>query len=113
VNLLPAIPEPPATNVFPALRAVCVEVCAWANSTDDVDAINEAKHKLAAIDTYLELTSTSGRLEVAGAMRRLEVRIGALLGPPPKHGPGRGLKTSVMNVTASVAWRPTQTSWRR
>lgn len=59
----------------------CASVEAWAEQTDDVAAIKDAASKLAAIDEYLARTTTEGRGRVAAAHRRLEVRIGKLIGP--------------------------------
>lgn len=79
-----AIPEPTALVQSP--DALCSQVEAWADTVDSVDQLNDAKARMQAIDTYLARTSTTGRQRVAATLRRLEVRIGQLLGPPP--GPG-------------------------
>lgn len=59
----------------------CAAVEAWAETCSSVPELRDATNKLAAIDEYLIRTSVSGRSRVAAAMRRLEVRIGKLLGP--------------------------------
>ena len=61
--------------------AQCSAVEAWAAACESIPALCDASNKLAAIDEYLARTSTVGRARVAAAMRRLEVRIGELLGP--------------------------------
>lgn len=66
----------------------CAAVEAWAEQCESVPELRDASNKLAAIDEYLSRTSTEGRARVAGAMRRLEVRIGTLLGPA-HHGGDR------------------------
>jgi hypothetical protein len=53
----------------------------WLPRATDVAAIEDVKARLEAIDVYLQRTSEEGRAEVAATMRRLEVRIGELLGP--------------------------------
>lgn len=59
----------------------CSAVEAWADRCDSIPELRDATNRLAAIDEYLTRTSTEGRGRVAAAMRRLEVRIGELLGP--------------------------------
>lgn len=59
----------------------CAAIEAWAEQCDSVPELRDATNKLAAIDEYLTRTSTEGRSRVAAAMRRIEVRIGDLLGP--------------------------------
>jgi hypothetical protein len=66
----------------------CAAVEAWAEQCDSVPELRDASNKLAAIDEYLTRTSTEGRARVAAAMRRLEVRIGSVLGPA-QHGGDR------------------------
>lgn len=68
----------------------CAAVETWASGCENVAALRDASNKLAAIDEYLARTSTEGRARVAAAMRRLEVRIGQLLGPPTPNGKGPG-----------------------
>lgn len=92
------VPDPPAEGPYP-VATVCANVQAWAAQATNVDAIYDYKNKLAAIDTYLQRTSTEGRREVAIAMRTLEVRIGQLL--PMEQGkradllPNRGEEVSI------------------
>lgn len=64
-----------------AVENQCSMVEAWAESCDSIPQLRDASNKLAAISEYLELTATEGRARVAAAQRRLEVRIGHLLGP--------------------------------
>lgn len=73
-----------------AVSRQCSDIEAWAAECEDVAQLREASNRLAAIDQYLERTRTEGRNRVAAALRRLEVRIGEVLGPSPGHGPGRG-----------------------
>lgn len=69
-----------------AVSDQCAAVEAWAEQCDSIPELQDAAHKLAAIDEYLSRTSTEGRGRVAAAMRRLEVRIGQLLGPARMGG---------------------------
>lgn len=62
----------------------CSAIERWAQSCDSVPELQDANNKLAAINEYLDRTSTEGRARVALAMRRLEARIGALL--PSEQG---------------------------
>lgn len=69
-----------------AVEDQCLMVESWAESCDSIPQLRDASNKLAAISEYLELTSTEGRARVAAAQRRLEVRIGQLLGPASNGG---------------------------
>lgn len=64
-----------------AVEDQCLRVEMWAESATSIPELRDAGNKLAAISEYLELTSTEGRARVAAAQRRIEVRIGQLLGP--------------------------------
>ncbi|MGI9118792.1 MAG: hypothetical protein ACR2G7_01455 [Acidimicrobiales bacterium] len=68
----------------------CDEIERWAAACDSVPELQDGGHQLAAIQTYLERTSTAGRARVAAAMRRLEARIGDLLGPAEVGRPATG-----------------------
>jgi len=69
-----------------AVEDQCVSVETWAESVTSIPDLRDAGSKLAAIDKYLDLTSTKGRARVAAAQRRLELRIGVLLGPAERGG---------------------------
>ena len=66
----------------------CAAVEMWASECQNIAELREARNRLGAINEYLERTSNEGRARVSAAMRRLEVRIGELLGPP-QHGGDR------------------------
>lgn len=69
----------------------CSAIEAWAETCESVADLHAAAAKLSAVDAYLTRTSIEGRGLVARSMRRLEFRIGNLLGPAePVAGPGRG-----------------------
>jgi hypothetical protein len=76
--LVPAIPDPGMDVIVPH---ICARVMEWLPAATDVAAMNDVRARLEAIDVYLQRTSEEGRAEVAATMRRLEVRIGELLGP--------------------------------
>jgi hypothetical protein len=80
MSLTPIIHEP--TSLI-QVDDQCGALEAWAEQCDSVPDLRDATNKLAAIDEYLARTSTEGRARVTAAMRRLEVRIGQLLGPTP------------------------------
>jgi len=77
----------PAVAAAPTSLALVTDQCSaiesWAEQCESVPELRDASNKLAAIDEYLTRTSTDGRARVAAAMRRLEVRIGTLIGPAP------------------------------
>lgn len=77
-DLVPVSGEPMS---LAAVDDVCTRLETWADQTADVDALNEARSKLAAVDAYIARTSKEGRGRVAATDRRLETRIGKLLGP--------------------------------
>lgn len=78
-----AIPRPSAdVDVFD----LCQQIEAHAEQVTDIPELQNAKAKLSAIDAYLERTSVEGRARLAATMRRLEVRIGELLGPAERTG---------------------------
>jgi hypothetical protein len=83
MNLLPATQPQAGTVSLAQVDGQCTQIEAWAESCASVPELRDAANKLAAIDEYLSRTSTEGRARVAAAMRRLEVRIGQVLGPPP------------------------------
>jgi len=64
-----------------AIEQRCSAIEAWAEHCDSIPELHNAGAKLAAIDEYLVRTTSDGRAMVAATQRRLEVRIGVLLGP--------------------------------
>lgn len=59
----------------------CAAVERMASASQSIPEIRDWSNRLSAIDEYLARTSAEGRSRVAAAIRRLEVRIGQLLGP--------------------------------
>lgn len=78
-NVIAVAPQP---GSLAEVDSSCGQVEAWAANCDSIPQIQDAKNRLGAIDEYLARTTKEGRARVAAAMRRLEVRIGELLGPP-------------------------------
>jgi hypothetical protein len=73
-----------------AVTDQCEHIERWSETCESVAELKDVSNKLAAIDEYLHRTSNEGRGRVAATLRRLEVRIGRLLGKSPGAGPGRG-----------------------
>lgn len=86
--VLPVIPDARSVGVEQA-AALARQIEAWADTTDDVAALEDARAKVAAIETYLRRKHEDASTEIARADRRLEIRIGEILGPPPGRGGDR------------------------
>jgi hypothetical protein len=80
------VPEPSALTVetFPSLATAVV---AWAESSEDTVAVNEARRRMSAIEEYLAGTEASGPAQ--SASRLLEARVGDLIGQPPQTWTGK------------------------
>jgi hypothetical protein len=63
------------------IRRTCRDVETWAATTTDIPALRNVSAKLAAIDQYLAATDKRHRGQLAATLRRLEIRVGELLGP--------------------------------
>ena len=88
---LVAVDSEPGSLV--AIDEQCDRIEAWAEQcSSEVEIRQRGLATLSAMDAYLEKTSSDGRARVNLAMRRLEKRVGELLGPAPGHG-GRRPKT--------------------
>ena len=74
-----AIPEPSTLSPL-QLRSACEQAVAWSRSSESVDEVWDTTAKFAAIKDYFKRTSTEGAAEIEATTRRLEVRIGELLG---------------------------------
>ena len=88
-----------------AVEDQCARVEAWAEQSDSVPELRDAMNKLSAISEYLTLTSTEGVARVEAAKRRLEVRIGQVLGPPQQ---GRRVDLEPLPRAEEVPVPPTQ-----
>lgn len=91
----------------------CSAIEAWAEQCESVPELRDATNKLAAIDEYLNRTSTEGRGRVAAAMRRLEVRIGKLIGPPPTPQESGARKGSVTTETSNGLSKDQRSEFRQ
>jgi hypothetical protein len=80
-----AIPDASSVSVEQASQ-VAAQIEAWCSTVDDVAQLEDARAKVAAIETYLRRTHASAAVEIARADRKLEVRIGSLLAPPAHGG---------------------------
>lgn len=89
MTTLPALPRPEALDVA-AVATLGAELVEWAHATEDVVAVRDAAARWGAITEYVRRTSREGVAEAEAALRRLEVRIGRLLGPAPRTWPGNG-----------------------
>jgi hypothetical protein len=75
-----AIPDPQSMELSQAAN-LASSIEQWAEETDDVGQLNDARARLAAIETYLGKKNEEARAEIARADRLVEVRIGQLIGP--------------------------------
>lgn len=85
MNNLPAIPEPTSTPV-PALLDACEAVAAWADQCDDIGLVQEVYDRMAAVAEYLARQDHARSAQAT--LRRIELRIGELVGPA-QHGGDR------------------------
>ena len=77
----PEIARPGEPISLAHITSQCRSIEVWAEHCDVIAEINDARNKLSAIEQYVAATSKDGRALIAAAQRRLEVRIGQLLGP--------------------------------
>lgn len=91
-----AIPEPKELSPV-RLNELCTAAEAWASTTDSIAAIRDTVNKFDAIARYMQLTATDNLAEVEATKRRLEVRIGQLLGPAPTPHESGARKGSLTN----------------
>jgi hypothetical protein len=110
MSLTPIIHEP--TSLI-QVDDQCGALEAWAERCDSVPDLRDATDRLAAIDEYLARTSTEGRARVTAAMRRLEVRIGELLGPADNHGPATVSRDSRLGAGSDDAERQLRSDFRK
>jgi len=85
-----------------AVEQRCSSIELWAASCDSIPELRDAGAKLAAIGEYLARSSSDGRAMVAATQRRLEVRIGVLLGPATRdHDRTPGAKSLANDIGPS------------
>lgn len=83
MTMLPAIPEPSSTPV-PALLDACEAVVMWAEECDDLPLVEDIYERMA--DVVRWLSRNDHALAAQASLRRLEERIGQLLGPAEVGG---------------------------
>lgn len=89
-----------------AAERQCAAIEAWSETCDDVGELLDTRNKCAAMREYLRLTSIEGRARITATERRLEVRVGVLLGParqPSETGRGRTVDRDHEMDSATVA----------
>jgi hypothetical protein len=79
-----ALPDPTSIAVASA-QMRCRELVEWANATDDLGQLDEARQWLSAVEEYLSHKNAEGPAQTAA--RLIEARIGDVLGPAENHGP--------------------------
>lgn len=85
----PTIAEP-GTPITPAIVAhQCRSVEVWAEHCESIPEIRDTANKLDAIGQYIARTGVDGRAAIEATLRRLEARIGDLLGPAPDPSTSR------------------------
>lgn len=92
------VPANPAALDVDRASEIATKIEAWAITCDDLDALREARARVAAVESYLAKRHKDASKEMARADRKLEARIGELIGAAKAAvpGPGRG-KPSVAN----------------
>lgn len=81
---LPAVPEPGVPIAAERIAAIEREVAETIGLVDDIDEAQEWRARAAALEAYLR--SKGLQAPMLGAQRRVEARIGQLLGPAPGRG---------------------------
>jgi hypothetical protein len=82
----PRLAEPGQPIALAQLIPQCRSIEVWAERTESVAEVKDAAHKLDAIGRYIAATSKDGCAVVAATQRRLEARIGVLLGKASRNG---------------------------
>lgn len=80
-----ALPDPHELAIDRAVE-MARSAEAWAESVDDVGELLDAHDQLAAMTTYLRKRAEAASVEFARADRRVEVRIGVVIGPAKVGG---------------------------
>jgi hypothetical protein len=96
MSALPSIPAPSAISVE-QVTALAAAIEVWAETVDDVDALEAARAQVAAIETYLRRRHDAAAAEIARANRKLEVRVGQLLGEARNGGDRRSTDFSSLD----------------
>lgn len=87
------VPANPAALDVDRASEIATKIEQWASTCDDFDALREARARVAAVESYLAKRHKDASREMARADRKLEARIGVLIGPATTGRP----KTSIVN----------------
>ena len=77
----PVIPAPTAITSREQIATMGASLSAWAQEANDASEVRDAAARWSAITAYVRRTSKEGIAEAEAVLRRLEVRVGQLLGP--------------------------------
>lgn len=91
----PRLAEPGQPIALAQLIPQCRSIEVWAERTESVAEVKDAAHKLDAIGRYIAATSKDGCAVVAATQRRLEARIGVLLGAAKAGRPETSLANDI------------------
>jgi hypothetical protein len=83
-NQLPALPQTGAAISAEDVQRWERQVTTVVTAVEDVERLDEWRNQAAALETYLR--GKEMQAPMMGAQRRIEARIGQLLGPAPKRG---------------------------
>lgn len=97
---LPMIPKPGAMISPDAIAAIEAEVSRALATIDDIDVLQEWRSRAAALEAYLRGKDLNGPM--LGAQRRVEARIGQLLGQVPVGRPENGNSPCAVNLFSST-----------
>src|SRR6185437_2487938 len=92
MNQLPVLPSRDGPIALADIEQLERRLAQQIQQVDDIDQLREWRDQAAALETYLRGKRLSAPM--LGAQRRVEARIGQLLGERPGHGPGRGQKVT-------------------
>lgn len=79
MTALLAIPEPQSVDLERA-HNLAQQITEWAGTTESIPELEDARARVAAIEVYIRKRDAQAAAALAAADRRLEVRIGELLG---------------------------------
>lgn len=80
-----AIPDAESVTVEQAAK-LAAQIERWADATDDIAELQDARAKVEAIELYMRRRHEGAASEIGRAARKLGLRVGQLLGPPPGRG---------------------------
>ena len=101
-TLLPSLPDP-KTSTQVAIVDACNAIVEWAKHCEDVELVRDASRKMAAIAQYLQ--GRDAAAAAAAATRRLEARVGELLGPAKVGRPAAAETSQACDIPKDDASR--------